>query len=171
MDQPILLDSVLFLHSAVLGFLLGLYYEVFRFLRLAFPHKSILVALEDLAFWIPTTAVFLLFTFAFSDGILRWFSFAGALIGFLLYRYSLGRLLFFFAKQILDTVKGIFRFFYQKTVLPLVIVFKNITNWLCSVIKRIGIIARKHWEQKQLQRDKKAAVAFARRGFLGIHKE
>ena len=150
MESQIVLDTSLFLWSVVFGFFCGLYYEIFRFLRLAFPHKVPITAMEDLIFWFPLPFAFILFTFAFSDGIIRWFSIAGILMGFFLYLNTLGRILLFFSDHILRLIRSILRFLFQKTVYPILIVFKNITNWLFAVCKRYVIIVKMKKQQKEL---------------------
>ena len=84
----------LFFLSILLGILFGLYYEIFRFARALFPSPAPVVFFEDLLFWLPIAPTVVFFCYALSDGILRWFSAAGMILGFFLYRQTAGRLLF-----------------------------------------------------------------------------
>ncbi len=158
-------DGFLFFAAIVLGFLLGFYYEIFRFLRLAFPHPNWLVFLEDLGFFLPVTPTLIFFHYALNDGILRWFSLAGCVLGFCLYLGTVGKLLLRFSEGILfcikTVLKGIFWLFFR----PIGIVFKKITNCLYAKGKSIAIIIRKKQAEKRLQKEKRRLSRRAEKGF------
>ena len=165
MDQPIAQDTSLFFFSVALGFFFGLYYELFRFLRIAVPHASFPVFLEDLAFFLPVTGVFLLFTFAFSDGAPRWFSVAGVWAGFFLYLGTLGRLLSFFARQILRAIRWVLKRLFGIFVAPVARVLKNVTISLFTRSKKAVIIIREKRARARLCRQANALIRQAGRGF------
>lgn len=79
---------IFILHGAALTFL----YDILRALRRCFRHGLLSLSIEDFLFWL--TAGFLTFYLAFrkSDGIIRGYAAVGILIGFLLYRLTLGPL-------------------------------------------------------------------------------
>jgi len=159
------LDTSLFLYSIALGFIFGLFYELFRFLRLAFPHPDIAVAVEDFLFFLPVTAVFLLFTYAFSEGELRWFSIAGMGMGFYLYLKTLGKILLFFSASILGLVKTFLRFVFRITWVPLWNVFKKITKYLYTRIISLGIMIKEKKNRRRLKKQKERILRRARQGF------
>lgn len=165
MENQIYFDTSLFLYSIALGFSFGLFYELFRFLRLAIPHCNAAVAVEDLLFFLPVTAVFLLFTFAFSEGVVRWFSVFAAAMGFFLYFQTIGKILLFFSDRILRQIRRILGFFLRKTLLPICNVFKNITKYLYTKLKNTAIIIKESAVRHRVLRQKKAALGWARRGF------
>ncbi len=165
MENQIWFDSSLFLHSIALGFLFGLFYELFRFLRLAFPHSDLAVAAEDFIFFLPVTAVFILFSYAFSDGIIRWFSVGAAMLGAFLYFQTLGKILLFFSDTILRLIKVCLRFVFGKTVLPVWNIFKKITKCLYTRIILIGIIIKENIVRRRLRKEKERILRAARRGF------
>jgi len=165
MENQIYLDTSLFFWSVVFGFFCGVYYELFRILRKAFPHHPLLVAAEDLLFWIPVTFSYLLFSFAMSDGVIRWFSVFGSICGFLLYLKTVGRVISFFTDAILRALRAILFWIYGKTLRPLGIVFKKITNSLSSVIKRTVIIGMEKRKRRALEKKKRNVLISARGGF------
>jgi hypothetical protein len=165
MESTILEDNTLFLSAVILGFFFGLFYECFRFARLAFPHPSFLVAVEDLIFFFPTSLVFIFFHYAMADGIIRWFSFAGACIGFFLYFNTLGKILLFFSEAILNFFRLILRFVFKTLLAPIVIIFKNITNCLFVGIKKIAIIGKTKISLFKIRHRKKRLIEKAKRGF------
>ena len=158
-------DSALFFAAVVMGFIFGLYYEVFRFLRLAGLSSPGLVFVQDLLFFLPVTLLFLFLHYALSDGVIRYFSVAGVTVGFLLYFASLGKILLFFSETILRAI----RFFLHRVWLillrPIWIVFKNITNYLYAKSKFCVIIVRKKKSARDLARQKKRIIKRAGKGF------
>ena len=168
MESQIALDTALFLSSILLGFCFGLFFEIFRFLRLALPHHTLLVAVEDLAFFLPATSVFLLFTFACSDGVLRWFSVAGLGIGFFLYMETLGKILLFFSDRILRFLRWLLRLCYRLTLKPLFNVIKKVTFTLFTKIKKTVIIKKKRREFLRLEKRKRALLRTLERGALNF---
>ncbi|MBR4288505.1 MAG: spore cortex biosynthesis protein YabQ [Clostridia bacterium] len=165
MDSQIWFDTSLFLYSIVLGFFFGLFYELFRFFRLAVPHCSFAVAVEDFVFFLPVTIIFLMFTYAFSEGEIRWFSVGGMGMGFFLYFQTLGKLLLFFSNTILYLVKSLLCFMFRVTVIPLWNVFKKITKYLYTKIISFGIIVKEKRIRRRLKKQKNRVMRAARQGF------
>lgn len=165
MESTILEDNTLFLSAVLLGFFFGLFYECFRFLRLAVPHPAFLVAVEDLIFFFPVSLVFLFFNYALAGGMIRWFSFAGAAIGFFLYLNTLGKILLFFSEAILSCLRFLMRFLFRVLLNPLIIIFKKITNCLLFFGKKIAIIGKTKGSLFLLRCRKRRLVKRAKRGF------
>lgn len=158
-------ESFLFFSSILLGFIIGFYYEIFRFIRLAFPHPDFLIALEDLCFFIPLSPVLIFFHYALNSGIFRWFSMAGCLLGFLLYLGTVGKLLLHCSAGILFCIKAVLKGLYGIFIRPLYIVFKNITNCLYGKGKVLVIMKKKKHALMRLQRKKKRLSRSAEKGF------
>lgn len=85
-------QAVTFLWSIVLGVLLCLFYDIFRAKRAATENGVIAVALQDIFFWSVSAIVTFLFLLARTNGQLRFFVFAGMVIGFFVCRFSISRL-------------------------------------------------------------------------------
>ncbi len=158
-------DSFLFFSAIFLGFIIGFYYEIFRFLRLAFPHSDWLIALEDLCFFIPLSPVLIFFHYALNDGVLRWFSLAGCFLGFLLYLGTVGKLLLRFSAGILFCIKAVLKSIWRVLLRPIGIVFKKITNCLYAKIKKTVIIIKSKRAHKRLLKMKKRLSRDAQKGF------
>ena len=158
-------DSFLFFASIVLGILIGFYYEIFRFLRLAFPHPDLLIIAEDLCFLLPLSPVLIFFHYALNSGVFRWFSLAGCVLGFLLYLCTVGKLLLRFSSGILFYINALLKALYGIFIRPFYIVFKNITNCLYGKGKSLVIIfgkkrARRHLAKKKRQLSRRAEKGF-----------
>jgi len=165
MEIPANSDSFLFFASLFLGICIGFYYEIFRFFRLAFPHPAFLTVLEDLCFFLPLIPTLIFFHYALNDGILRWFSLLGCLLGFLLYLQTVGKLLLRCSDGILFCIRWIFKCLFRIFLRPVGIVFKKITNCLYASGKRIVIMLKSHQARKRLLKEKKSLSRKAEKGF------
>lgn len=85
------LELRLLLLSFVLGTVFGALYDIFRALRLSFPHPSLAVFFEDVAFTSAFGLGFYTFCTALCRGELRGFVLVGMIAGFLAYILTLGR--------------------------------------------------------------------------------
>lgn len=79
--------------SCGMGFLLGAYYDVFRFWRKTVHSSTFVVALQDCLFFATSAVVVFLFSLAMTEGIVRFYVLAGAAIGFWAYRRTVGNAL------------------------------------------------------------------------------
>lgn len=79
------------LHSLLLGIVISFTYDLFRILRRIVPHGVIVMSLEDLVFWMCTTAGIFYMLYYESNGMVRWFSVLGAAAGMLLYKKTLSK--------------------------------------------------------------------------------
>jgi hypothetical protein len=159
-------ESFLFFASLLLGFLFGLYYEFFRFFRILFSHKTVLVVAEDLLFFLPISLIYIFFNYALSDGVVRYFSILGVVLGFLLYLATLGKILVHFSSYILNFLKKVLRGIFHLFFRPIINVFKNITNCLYEKYKKYRILKDRKRNAQILKRAKKHLLKKAQKGFL-----
>ncbi len=82
-----------FLLCAFLGSIAGVMYEIPRILRKFKEHHFAFVFLEDMLFCSTFSLIFICISYSVSDGIIRWYYYAGAFLGFIIYRLSLGRIM------------------------------------------------------------------------------
>ena len=165
MENQIGLDTSLFLYSILLGFSMGMCYEVTRLVRFCFPSFKALSFLLDLLFFLAATAVYLLFNFAFSDGIVRWFSVFGFWMGFYLYLGTVGKILSAVFRKILSLFLCIFRFLFRHTLSPLLNVIKKVTFTLFTKCRNRVIIIKTKVDLYRLQKQKNALIRKAEKGF------
>lgn len=110
----------LFLLSCIAGTVFGVYYDVFRTLRLAVPHHSFFIVLEDIVF-LGTYAVFLsAFASAAARGELRAYYVLGGILGFSLYYFTVGK----FVIRLMQKITGIIKWICTTVVKP----FKFLTR-------------------------------------------
>lgn len=85
-----------FFGAILLGACFGLLYDLFRIIRLVFFKSFTAVFFEDILFWIIVTVVSFFFTILFNNGELRLSLVISGTLGFLIYYFTLGRLVFRF---------------------------------------------------------------------------
>ena len=154
-------DSYQFILFFVIpGVFLGAIYDVFRILRIArlntqgtvisgiYEHfkiqkrhcrpktkKSgfILVFIEDIFFCIIAALTEILLFYHLNDGVIRIYAISLSLIGFLVYRNSIGRFVVFIAKQIICLARNIIYYTLIIILTPPVLIYRSGK----SVLKKI----------------------------------
>lgn len=79
--------------SCGMGFLLGAYYDVFRFWRKTVRSSTVVVVLQDCLFFSTSAVVIFLFSLAMTEGVVRFYVLLGSAIGFWAYRRTVGNAL------------------------------------------------------------------------------
>lgn len=82
-------EAIIFLEACFIGVLFGVFYDVFRVIRLAFKNPSVLVFFEDLVYFILLTITSFTFIVIKNDGYLRAFLLIGELLGLILYFFAI----------------------------------------------------------------------------------
>ena len=100
----------LFFLSWALGGAVGLFYEIFRTLRLLVRHNSLLTAIEDVFFILCWGTALTAFSSALALGRLRGWFVLGSILGFFLYLVTVGRVLNGIVKKFLHIIKKFFSF-------------------------------------------------------------
>ena len=104
---------ICFLYSLVLGVSLGIVYDLFKLDRLLFKRSKIFLFFSDILFWL--ISAFLIFTFCviFSNGQIRGFIVLGTLLGFIIYRLTLSKLIFLLVNPLKKLVKKLNNRYYK----------------------------------------------------------
>lgn len=92
MNHAISTELQFFLISIIWGTIILLAYDVLRILRRIIKHSSIILAIEDIIFWIVTSVFIFAMMYTLNNGIIRGFSIMGVSIGMVLYHYLLSEL-------------------------------------------------------------------------------
>lgn len=79
-----------FLWSVAAGMCLALIYDLLRVSRRALHTRDFLVNLEDILFFVITGVILFLTAYFKNGGLLRWHGFIGALLGFAVYKLTIG---------------------------------------------------------------------------------
>ena len=122
----------LFLLSCIFGAVFGVYYDVFRTLRLAIPHHSFFILLEDIVF-LGTYAVFLsAFASAAARGELRAYFALGGILGFTLYYFTVGK----FVIRLMQKITGVIKWIFAIAVKPFKATVRKFVGIAQNVVKK-----------------------------------
>ncbi len=85
-------DTLFLLQAVGVGAAITFLYDWLRILRRVIPHKQFAISLEDLFFWFFCAVQVFLWMYRVTNGGMRWFAVAGALMGMWLYKKLFGRI-------------------------------------------------------------------------------
>lgn len=125
----------LFLLALGLGFLLGVLYDLFRVVRMAFTMRRVGVFIQDVLFFLTCAAVTFIFLLAVNQGEIRGFVIAGEGLGFLIYYFSFGLLAMRVSSFLVHTIRKLFHLIS----LP----FRAFFRLLRRLFGKIGISVKK----------------------------
>lgn len=86
--------AILFGISLLWGAGLGMLWDLFRIFRLGFPTGRVSAFVEDVAYAVLAALATLLFFYLFTSGAFRFFVLVGELLGFVVYYFTIGRLVY-----------------------------------------------------------------------------
>ena len=125
--------TVLAIYSVLIGIVIGMIYDIFRMIRIAVPDKikgkpaeSLIVFFEDILFWMISAVIFIVFIYYVNKGHTRLVMITDALIGFILYHFTLGRLVMFCSGFIIGIVKSFLNLLDKIFVKPLIFAFTRV---------------------------------------------
>lgn len=150
----------LFLATVAVGGLLGMLFDMFRIFRLAIPHKSFLLQIEDAVYWILVLFTMFFFMMHKNYGEIRFFSVCGAFLGMLLYFFTLSFLVMSVSGWIIHAVKYLLKLFFTIVSTPFVLLFKLFsppvkkvkgfavkkTKKMLHFSKAYGTIKKRNWK-------------------------
>ena len=134
LSQSINHEIQFLLHSFLLGAVITFVYDNIRVLRRVLRHNVFFVSLEDMMFWIAVAISIFLLHHRENNGIFRWFSILGALVGMLLYRKLFSSLYVNNMTIVLGKILHILYLFFETVLSPIYFVEKKISQF----IKMIG---------------------------------
>lgn len=102
-------DTSFLLQAIAVGALIPFAYDWLRILRRILPHKQLVVALQDLFFWVICGISVFLWMYRVRGGGLRWFAIAGALTGMCLYKKLFSELLVTYLAKLMSLLLKLLR--------------------------------------------------------------
>ena len=125
----------IFFYACILGGGIGVIYDLFRILRIAIKPGTVSAFIEDIIFFVMLAVCTFFFLLKFTEGQVRFYVILGEGLGFLLYYFTIGSLIYKIAEIIISIIKKIvtaifkpiFRFSsYFATKIR--VLFRGITN-------------------------------------------
>lgn len=170
---------IMILYSAAIGAMLGVIYDVFRIIRIAVslgekqkPKSNgkrakireavsfVVIFIEDVLFFIIAAIITILFIFMVNNGQVRLFAVTGEIFGFLLYYFTVGRIVLKLAERIIALIKYVFSLLYRYVVLPpirlvryIIFKIKSAVLWVIRYFRAVYIRRKlRAYTQKEMAR-------------------
>ncbi len=134
MDSSIGSQTMQFLYACLLGVGFGIFYDVFRILRCAFPTGKVIAFAQDVVYFSVCALATFLFLMNFNDGQIRFYIILGEVIGAALYFCTLSLLIMGVSKAIIRIFKKVLGFLYRITLGPVV----RLIRWTFGKIRALG---------------------------------
>lgn len=104
MSLEIMNESVFWLCCFLTGIAITIVYDLLRIARRVVKHLYMVIALEDIVFWMFVAVVLFLLLYHMNNGTLRWFAVFGLFAGMLFYKKIFGDFLVIFMSTILERI-------------------------------------------------------------------
>lgn len=125
-----------FLLSLGLGFMMGIFYDLFRIIRMSISKNKISVIISDLLYCIFLCFVTFLFCITVNEGQIRLYLLLGEAIGFAVYYFSLGAIIFSFSEFLVDFIKRCIKRFFCVLFFPFKWIFIRIKGVFDKFLKK-----------------------------------
>ena len=119
-----------FVYSLIVGAAIGVYYDVFRIVRIVLPKSVALIFVEDMIFCISAGVIMSVFIFNAGFGIVRGYAVVGAGIGFTVYYLTIGKLVYRLSELIINFLRKALRFIAGLIAAPFVAAAKGLVRLL-----------------------------------------
>lgn len=160
MNQIINMEVRFFLVSVLCGAFLLVAYDILRIFRRVVEHGTVWISIEDILYWMVGAVLIFRMMYKMNNGIIRWFSLIGILLGMIIYKYSISDYIVKGISFLLIKIKKFIRKLIHILTGPVRFVLQKIQKLFeyigKKVKKRIGIItcfvqnrARKRWKSLQ----------------------
>ncbi len=140
----------IFFCSLGLGFIIGIFYDIFRGIRLSVSKGKAAIVVFDILFFIFSGILTYLFILAFNKGELRFYIFFGELTGAVFYYFSFGIV----AIKLTDAFTGFLRKLYSLIFKIISAPFKLIFKVIDSIFSKIKEKFKKTRKKSEKMRKK-----------------
>ena len=155
--------------SCGFGFLLGLYYDVFRVARLIMHSSKRVIFFEDLVFFVSAAVFTFFFALTVTGGEMRLYLFLGLVIGFAAYYFTIGRVVMACAEAVARAILTAWHWFWHLVFAPFRLLGRLLRRpavflqkKLENALKKIGLFLKKglkHGREVLYNQKKKAQEA------------
>lgn len=130
--------------AAVMGAALCLLYDLFRILRMAFPPGKVTAFFEDVLWFVAAAAATYMLCLARCKGEVRSYIIIGEIIGFVLFRMTVSRLIMLAARPSVRAVKRFFRLIKGLIIRIFTPIAKKLTEKIKKITAKTGKKEKKH---------------------------
>ncbi len=125
-----------FFLSLGIGFILGLVYDAFRIIRLCISSKKSVVVFFDILYCIVFCLAFFTFLITVNEGEFRVYLLIGTFIGFAVYYFSLGAIIFSFSEFLMEFIKKWIKRIFTVILFPFRWIFSRMKSLVDKKMKK-----------------------------------
>ncbi len=135
MSRDIIQEVSFFSHSMIMGIVITFVYDWFLIIRKLIKHNMLWISLEDMVFWFACGIGVFYMLYRENNGVLRWFTVIGAVIGMLCYKILIGGKFVHIMSTCIYKIMWLIFKFIQIVVKPL--------KWLFLKLKKLADFIKK----------------------------
>lgn len=128
----------LLFYAAGMGFLTGVYYDLFRVWRRLFAITKVAVFFQDVLFGATSAAMFFLFSLALTEGRVRGYTLLAAGVGFFAYRYTVGNSLLTGVSALVKVYKRVSQLLRTRLLEPLLRRARSVIGKVCQKCRNLA---------------------------------
>ena len=137
-----------FLFSLGAGFILGIFYDAFRIVRMCISEKRSAIIVSDVLYCILFTFATFIFLLTVNEGEFRLYLIAGEFMGFAVYYFSLGALFFSFSTFLTDMIKRCVRKIFDVVFYPIKLIFLKSASVFDKILEKGRKRSKKHKKRR-----------------------
>jgi spore cortex biosynthesis protein YabQ len=125
-----------FLLSLGLGFIMGIFYDLFRLIRLAISKSKMFIIIFDLLYCIFLCFATFVFCMTVNEGQIRFYLLMGEAMGFVVYYFSLGVIVFSFGENLVNFTKRWLKRIFTILLFPFKWIFERTKSVFYKILKK-----------------------------------
>lgn len=125
-----------FLFSLGLGFIMGIFYDVFRLVRISISQRKTVVIIFDVLYCIFLGFSDFIFFITVNEGQFRFYLLCGEVVGFAVYYFSLGAIIFSLSEKIVQFTRKLFKRIFFVLVFPFKWIFTRLRSVCNKILKK-----------------------------------
>lgn len=171
MNKDIIIELMFFLISILWGAIILLAYDCLRILRRLIKHKTLLIGIEDLVFWVVASIFIFSMIYRENDGIIRGFSIMGMALGMVAYYYIFSDLIVKLVTKLIQCLLKPFGFILKRIkkigscfINYVLIRLKKLLKWVKIALNiRVQKKKAKRGKKKRARHERKRARVEAKK--------
>ncbi len=127
-------EALIFLSSAATGAAIFLLYDLFRIIRIKSGAGLALIHVQDGIFWLISFGIMFFVIFFVNNGTIRFYEILGALLGAIVYGFSLSGFVLQFLAFVLDIFSVFFKVFLKILLTPILFMYNIVYRCICLIL-------------------------------------
>ena len=160
MEQSLASQPVIFGYACLFGAVLGVYYDLFRIIRLLTASERRHVFFQDVFYLVTCGVLTFLFTFATNKGEIRFYILAGEVMGWCVYYLTVGALTLRFATFVVKVLEIIVSWLKRYLFLPIFRFFKAAARLIFRPIRKFGGFIKKSTAKSKIGLKRRGKVVY-----------